>query len=69
MRGGSEKSNNAIRLANALADTERAYQAGLISESKIKALAEILHYEPSQLLDDMHDLYEYIGDLRRKCEE
>lgn len=65
MRGGSEKGNNAYRIANALKYVEEAYQMGMIDEVKIEVMAKILSYDKSQLLDDMHDLREYIADLEK----
>lgn len=62
MTSETEKKNNAHRLA---------YSLECISEdtSRIKAVAQLLHYDSSQLKTDLKDLYNYLSELERKENE
>lgn len=62
MTNETERKNNAHRLV---------YSLECISEdtNSIKVMAQLLHYEPSQLKTDLKDLYKYLSELEHKTEE
>ena len=62
MTSETERKNNANRLA---------YSLECISEdaNKIKAVAQMLNYDPLQLQTDMKDLYNYLLELERNANE
>lgn len=59
MTSETERRNNANRLAMELAWISE-------DESKVKAIAQLLNYEPSQLKTDMQDIFTYLNDLERQ---
>ena len=59
MTSETERKNNANRLAMTLAWFSE-------NESKVKAIAQMLNYEPSQLKTDMQDIFTYLNDLERQ---
>lgn len=65
MRGGTEVRPNALRLANALDDAERAYRENGDARN-VNIIADALNYCMPQMLDDMHDLLTYIYALERQ---
>ena len=59
MTSETERRNNANKLAMELAWISE-------DENKVKAIAQVLNYEPSQLKTDMQDIFTYLNDLERQ---